>query len=430
MNSQFNLLTSARFLPLLITMFLGAFNDNLLKTVLVVLIAYGLWDIGGWDSGVLVAVASGLFILPFVLFCPFAGNLSDKFDKSSMIQWIKLAEICLALLAVIALFSGDLYFAFVVLLGLGAQSAFFSPVKFSILPQHLKTEELVAGNALMSTGTYLAILAGTIMGAVLAPIEGGKMIVSGIILAAAVTGYISSRFIPEALPPQPDLKLTFNIFKKAADVISHALQQRAGVLLAIVGVAWFYFVASTFHAQFPNFVKTTLGADNIVLTVFMVVFSVGIVIGGLLNHRFLKARPDGIFVPMACVFMAVFGIDIYFAAKAFPAPEDGTLLSLSAFVQNFHGVRLLVDTFLQAVACGFYVIPLRAIVQARAEEKVRSRVISSSNMMDALFILMAAVISTALLVSGFLIEELYLIVSILTLLVAMSLFRMPSLRSS
>ncbi len=429
MANQFVLLRSRRFLPLFLVQFLGAFNDYLLKTALMVLIAYGLWDIDGWDPAVLIAVASALFILPFILVTPLAGNMSDKFDKAVMIGWIKFVEVVIALFAIVVLFIGDLYLAFIVLLALGAQSAFFSPSKFAILPQHLNEDELVAGNGLVSSGTYIAILLGTIIGTLLAPLEGGKIMVSGVLFVAAIMGYVASRFVPTAKPPQPDLNLSFDILGQAIGVVRDALRQRASVMVAILGTSYFYFVASTFHAQFPNFAKTTLGADNIVLAMFMLMFSVGIVVGGLLNHRFLKARPDGVFVPVACLFMGLFGVDIYFAAKAYPVPLDGSLHDLPTFLSSVHGVRLLVDTFLQAVACGFYVVPLRAIVQHRAEEQFRSRVISSSNMMDAVFVLIAAVFSIGLLSFGISVVALYLIVSVLTVLVAGILFKMPSLRN-
>lgn len=428
-KSQFSLLKTRRFLPLFIVQFLGAFNDNLLKTILVVLIAYGLWDVYGWDAGVLVAVAAGLFVLPFILFCPLAGVMADKFDKADMIRVIKIVEIVIAVLAVAALFSGDLYFAFAVLLLLGAQSAFFSPCKFSILPQHLEEDELVGGNALVSTGTYLAILAGTIVGAIVALMDGGKMIASGIILVMAIVGYLAALRIPTAPAPSPDMRLNYNIFARGVEVFRFALVQKGGVLISILGVSYFYFVAATFHAQFPNFVGQTLGADNIVLSVFMVVFSVGVAIGGLLNHRILKARAHGGLVPVACFFMALFGVDIYFAARAYPSGSPDDLHSLSMFVSNIHGVRLLVATFLQAIACGLFVIPLRAIVQARAEQGARARVISSSNMMDALFILLASILAAILLGRGMMIEELYLTVSVLTFGVGGALLFTKSLRA-
>ena len=430
MASQFALMKTRRFLPLFIVQFLGAFNDNLLKTVLIVLIAYGIWDVGGIDPGVMVAVATGLFIVPFIIIAPLAGVMCDKYDKAVMIKWIKLAEIFIAIAAVAALFSENLYFAFAVLLLLGAQSAFFSPCKFSILPDHLEREELIGGNALVSTGTYLAILLGTIIGAALALLDLGLVIVAAIILSMAAVGYLAALRIPSAPSSEPDIALSINVFAKAVNAVRFAFQQKSGVLVSIVGVAYFYFVAATFHAQFPNFTKQSLGADNIVLIVFMTAFSFGVAVGGLLNHKLLDAKTHGGLVPLACVFMALFGIDIYFAAKAYEMPTDGSLHGLGEFVSHFNGARLLIDTFLQAVACGFFVIPLRAIVQDRSVRDTRARVISSSSMMDALFILLSAIVSTIILANGVSIEGLYLIVSIMTLLFGLFLFFVPSLRAS
>ncbi len=233
-----------------------------------------------------------------------------------------------------------------------------------------------------------------------------------------------------ALPPAPDLQISYNIVVKAFGVLREAFKQPPGVLVGIMGVGYFYFLAATFHAQFPNFTKQTLGADNIVLSMFMVSFSEGVAVGGLLNNRVLKAKMHGTFVPLSCLFMAVFGIDIYFAAKAYPAATDGTLHDFWVFISHAQGVRLLCDTFLQAVACGFFVIPLRAIVQHRVQEQVRSRVISSSNLMDAVFILLSSVVASFLLSLEFSIEGLYLIVSIFTIFVGFWLFRVPSLRAN
>ena len=430
-SKPIGLIRSRRFLPLFTVQFLGAFNDNFLKTVFVVLIAYGLWDIGGWSPAVLVAVAAGVFILPFVMFCPLAGNLSDKYDKALLIRRIKFAEIIIAALGVWALFSGSIIFALFVLLLLGAQSAFFTPNKFSILPQHLRADELIIGNAWVSMGAYLAILAGTILGAVLAPMEGGKVFVALGVMGIALIGYVASRFIPDAPPPAPHLKISYNIFAKAVGVTGHALAQKPAVVISILGTAWFYFVAATIHSQFPNFTKASLGADTSVLVVFMTIFSVGIALGGFLNHRLLRAKIHGRFVPIACMCMAVFGVDLFFAARAYPTPVDGeALLDFAGFISNVHGVRLFADTFLLAVACGFFVVPLRAIVQHRAQEDVRSRVISGSNMMEALFILMSSVFAMIVLGAGVSIEGLYLCVSVMTLIVGLALFRSQSIRGA
>jgi MFS family permease len=430
MASQFALLKTERLLPLFIVQFLGAYNDNLLKTIVSVMIAYGLWEIYGWQPGVLVSIAAAIFILPFILFTPLAGVMSDKYDKANMIKRIKAAEIGIAIAAAIALFIGNIYFALAVLAALGIQSAFFSPCKFAILPDHLRNEELIAGNGLVSTGTYLAILAGTIIGTLLAPLETGKYIAAALIVSMAIIGYIAALRVPPAPAKEPEAKLSINIFGKAISAVRLALQQKSGVLISILGVAYFYFIAATFHAQFPNFTKQTLNADNIVLTGFMVCFSLGIALGGLLNHVILRGKTHGALVPIACIAMAAFGIDIYFAAKAYPTTSGEALTSLSTFLSNPHGIRLFVDTFLQALAAGFFVIPMRAIVQDRSQSKVRARVVSSSNMMDAIFILLSAVTSGVLLGKGLAIEELYLTVSILTLIVGLFLFLVPSLRAN
>lgn len=428
MDSQFALLRSRRFLPLFIVQFLGAFNDNLFKSIVIVFIAYGIWDIHGWDAGVLVAFASGLFIIPFVIFCPFAGVLTDRYDIASIIRYTKLAEVFVALLAAVALYSADIYVACIALLALAVQSAFFTPCKFAILPKQLKAEALIGANALVSMGTYLAIVSGTIMGSLLGLLQYGFMVAAVVILLLAVIGFWASLYIPKDSYSKKSI-VSFSVLKRSYLAIVYAAQQKAGVFISILGVAYFYFVAATFHAQFPNFTKQTLGADNIVLTMFMVMFSFGIIIGGLCNHVFLKGRIHGALVPIACVFMGVFGIDIYFAAMAYPKPDGDMLYGLGEFVSKIHGIRLLLDTFLQAVACGFYVIPLRAIVQHRTKENVRGHVISGSNMMEAIFILLSAVLSAVLLGSIKLnIEQLYLTVSVITLLFAGYLYTVQSLK--
>ncbi len=394
------------------------------------LIAFGIWDTRGWDSAVLVAISAGLFILPFALFTPLAGNLSDKIDKSLIIRTIKALEIPIILAAIIVLFWGHIYMALLILFLLGAQSAFFSPCKFAILPQHLKSTELIAGNAFVTAGTYIAILLGSILGALIALQDYGLILTALLALAAALSGYAAARLIPAAPPPAPELQISWNILNRIKGVTKDALTQKTEVRIAILAVSFFYFLAATFHAQFPNFTRQELGADNTVVTAFMIAFSFGVAIGGFLNHKLLSARTDGRWTPIACVMMGAFGVDIYVTGMAYPAPTDGTLNDLSAFISNAQGIRLLFDTFMQALACGFYVVPLRAIVQARSEKKNRARVISGSNMLDALFILASSALSTTLLANGFTILELFLTVSIMALCAGFILLRSKSIRSS
>ena len=204
-SNQFALLNDKRFLPLFVTQFLGAFHDNLFKNALVVLLLYGVGTSYVENQELLVTLAAGLFILPFVLFSALGGQLADKFPKHRVIRIIKLAEIAIALLGAAAILSGSIVLSFMVLFALGTQSAFFGPSKYSILPQHLEDDELIGGNALLNTGTFLAILLGTIAGTVLITLGAGKLLVCGLLVLCALSGYLASRFIPEALPKAADL---------------------------------------------------------------------------------------------------------------------------------------------------------------------------------------------------------------------------------
>lgn len=246
MQNQFSLFRERRFWPLFVVQFGGAFNDNLMKTAIVVLIAYGLWDVSPLTPGALVALAAGLFILPFVLFCPLAGDLTDKYSKNSIIRAVKIAEIAIVLLAIPAFYFQSVVMAFVVLLALGTHSAFFSPAKFAILPQHLDENELIAGNGLVSTGTYVAILGGTLIGALLALAPMGLSIICGLLILFALLGFGASFLIPPAPPLHPDLPIVYNPLRGIAKMLKHARSQQAGVLTAILGVSWFYFVAGGF----------------------------------------------------------------------------------------------------------------------------------------------------------------------------------------
>lgn len=430
MNSQFALLRASRFSPLFILQFLGAFNDNLAKTAFAVLIAYGLWDVRGFDPAVLVSAAAGIFIIPFILCCPFAGRLADRYDKASIIRWTKLAEIVIALCGAFVFLTESFYLAFFVLFALGVQSAFFSPCKFSILPQHLKPDELIGGNALISMGTYIAILAGTIGGSFLAPLDSGEMIVSAVLIICALSGYMAARFVPDAPPPAN--RASLSIVSSFSSFISMGrifFAQKSVTIIAVLGIAWFYFFAATLHAQFPNFTKQILGADHIVLIVFMTLFAIGVAIGGLLNNKVLKSKVDARLVPLAAFCMAGFATDVYFASQSFTLLPGGGLYDVQAFVAQPGAMRILVDLFLLSVACGFYVVPLRAIVQLCVSEDERGRVMSASNVMDAVFILGSAVLGMVLLGYGFDVVELYLAVSVMTFFVAAFLFIAGPLRA-
>ncbi len=417
-NSQFALLKDRRFLPLFATQFLGAFHDNLFKNALVVLLLYGLGTNAAENPELLVTLAAGLFILPFVLFSALGGQLADKFPKHKVIRIIKLAEIGIAVLGAVALLSGSVHFSFLALFALGTQSAFFGPSKYSILPQHLETDELIGGNALLNTGTFLAILFGTIAGTVLITLGVGKLLVCGLLVLCAVCGYLASRFIPEALPKAPDLKLNFNPLTEIFDIMGYTFRQSRGVVQSILGVAWFYFLGGMFMAQMPNYTEGTLGANEHVLAFFLVVFSVGIAIGGLLNNRLLRGRVEAVYVPLAALGITIFSIDLYFAGGGVQG-TSGALLGLEEFLGTLVHWRIVLDISMIALCGGLFVVPLNAIIQHDTTDDTRARVLAGSAIMDALFIVASSVLSAVLILRGWEIRELFLAFAIMNAFVAL-----------
>ncbi|HEY8189927.1 MAG TPA: MFS transporter, partial [Micavibrio sp.] len=393
-NNQFLLLKNRRFSPLFMTQFLGAFHDNLFKNALVALLLFGAQVHAGPDAKIMTTLAAGLFILPFILFSALGGELADKFPKHKVIRAIKLFEIGIAALGTASLISGSLPLSFLTLFALGTHSSLFGPSKYSILPQQLEKDELIGGNALLNTGTFLAILTGTIVGTTLINLEFGPVIVGGLLLLCAVAGYLSSRLIPSTTATSADLKLNFNILKETGSILRYAADRPRGILRAMLGIAWFYFMGGMFMAQLPNFVRETLGADERILTVLLVIFSIGIALGGLLNNRLLRGRIEAVYVPLAILGITIFSLDLYFAGAA----------GLSA--------RIFVDIAIIAVCGGLFVVPLNAIVQDATPEDHRARVMAGSAVMNALFVAGSSALSAILIGMGVEIRDLFLIFAI------------------
>jgi acyl-[acyl-carrier-protein]-phospholipid O-acyltransferase/long-chain-fatty-acid--[acyl-carrier-protein] ligase len=414
MDNQFHLLKHRRFLPLFVTQFLGAFNDNLYKTALSVLVAYAVWDIGGWRPEIVVSLAAALFILPFMLFAPLAGQIADKYARNRVMQIIKATEVVIVCVAMLGVWFHSVPLLLVVLFAFGAHSAFFSPCKFSVLPQHLKDGELIAGNALVNTGTYLAILFGSILGGLLALAGTGIIIVCVLLFLVAIAGLVFSFYIPAAPPPSPDLVISFNLPLEARRIFSFARNQHNGVFTAMIGTSWFFFVGAMVLAQLPNYTKQVLGVDNVVLAFFMAVFSCGIALGGLVNDALLKSKVEATYVPFAALVLTLFACDLYFASGIYHSvsPLLGDyLVTLPSFLSHTSGWRIVIDLFMISVAGGLYVVPLKAIVQERALPEMRARIIAAGCFLDAVFILGASIIAIFMLGVGFAIEHLFLLLA-------------------
>lgn len=413
-----SLMSSRRFLPLFVTQFFGALNDNLFKNALVILVTYRIAAHDSVYAAQLVNLAFGLFTLPTLAFSYLAGQLADKFDRAHVARWVKLVELALVLIGSLGLYLNDLPILMLTLFGFGMHSAFFGPVKYAILPQHLKEGELIAGNGYIDAGTFLAILGGTILGGVLILVEGGNLAVSALLFIFALLGYGASRHIPVAPAPVPDMKLKLNPFRETVAMIRHSSQRR-DEFLCILGISWFWFIGALFLAQFSPLAKDVLRADEHVVTLFLVAFSVGIAAGSLICTRLIKGLVRATPVPLAALGMTFFALDLSFVTRQAAPRADGALHSVTSFLQQSFGQHILLDMFFLALCGGIYIVPLYALLQVRADHEHGARAIASNNLMNALFMIAAAVLAMLLIHQGVTIPQLFLVAAILSAGVAL-----------
>lgn len=411
-HSQFHLLRSRRFLPLFATQFLGAFNDNAYRYALVILVTFNAVYASQIDSRVVVTASAGIFILPFFLFSAIAGQMADRFEKSRLIFFVKLFEIVVMGSAAVAFFVSNVWLLLAILFLMGTQSAFFGPLKYGILPDHLAEEELVGGNALIETGTFLAILLGTVFGGLLITGEGGLVLVSVALVTIAAVGAGASLFIPRAGPAAPELRLNPNIFSETWSILRHAAGNTS-VFRSIVGISWFWSVGAVFLAQFPSLGKDLLGADEGVVNLFLLAFSAGIGIGSLQCNRWLKGEVSARYVPLGAVGMAVFGIVLYYLARDIaPATPATAPIGVAEFLRSSSNLMILGTLVMIAVCGGLFIVPLYAIMQARSAEEHRARNIAANNIMNAAFMVVAAGVSAAMLSARFSVVDVFLALSI------------------
>ncbi|WP_158612323.1 MFS transporter [Fretibacterium sp. OH1220_COT-178] len=390
---QFALLKTRRFLPLFLTQFLGAFNDNFFKSALVMLITFRLADDAGLDPRILVNVAAGVFILPFFLFSAPASDLADRYDRSYLMRLVKLAEIAIMGAAAAGFQMQNLWVLLVVLFLMGAQSTFFSPAKFSILPQHLEEDELIAGNGLIQTGTYLAILTGTIFGGLLILAPGGLHWVGAGVVAIAAAGWWASPLVADVYPYRD-------------------------VFWAVIGISWFWLVGATFLAQFPTYAKLILGANEHVATLFLAIFSMGIGLGSMACNALLKGEVSVRYVPAAAVGMSVASTLLWLASRRPPLPPDFPVIGIGTFLLSPANLAILACLFAISFCGGLYIVPLYAAIQNLTSEDRMAGVIACTNVTDSFFMVLSAVGSSLLLAAGLQIPQIFLVMAALTVLAA------------
>ena len=418
-GNEFTLLRERRFLPFFITQFLGAFNDNVFKNALIILIAFQAADPA--RANTLVNLSAGLFVLPFFLFSATAGQLADKYEKSHLMRWIKLLEIAIMLGAAAGFILGNMPLLIGLLFLMGGQSTLFGPVKYSILPQHLRPDELVGGNGWVEMGTFLAILIGTLLGGVLIALpDSGPWLVAGTVVLLAVLGFLSSLFIPRAAPDAPDLRINWNPVTETWRNINITRRNRT-VFLSVLGISWFWFLGATYLAQLPNYSKLTLGGDEHVVTLLLTTFALGIGIGSMLCERLSGRRVELGLVPFGSIGLTLFGVDLFFAVS--PVAEGAPLVGAMEFLRSAPNWRALIDILLMGMFGGFYIVPLYALVQQRSEPSFRSRVIAGNNIINALFMVLSAALAIFFLDAvGLSIPQFLLLTAIFNAAVAVYIF--------
>lgn len=404
-----------RFQPLFTTQFLGAFNDNLLKNALVMMLTYQALPVSGRTAGLLITMAGSILVVPSLLFSSLAGELADKLDKAFLVRLIKLAEIAIMGLAATGFFLHSIPLLFAALLGMGVHSTFFGPLKMALLPQHLQPGELLAGNAYIEAGTFLAILLGTLAGGQLVMLPGGRFITIAALLAIALTGYLASRRIPAAPSLAPGLKVHANILRESINLIRDACANRT-IALCILGISWFWLAGTVIVSEIAPFIKTVLHAGPAIVTLLLALFSVGIATGALACNALLRGQVHVTYVPLAVLGLSLFGFDLASAHLSVPA---GTLLGLGAFLHHAAAWRVMADIFGLAASGGMYIVPLYALLQQESAAEHRARIIAACNLVNALFMVGASALAAAALWLGVSIPQIFALTAAANLVVAL-----------
>jgi 1-acyl-sn-glycerol-3-phosphate acyltransferase len=414
-----SLLRSPRFAPFFWTQLLGALNDNVFKNALVILFAFGTARTA-IDPDTLVNLAGGVFILPFFLFSATAGDLATKYEKSRLVRAVKLLEIAIMALGAVGFALRSVTVLLAALFLMGLHSTLFGPVKYSILPQILPEARLMAGNALVESGTFVAILVGTIAGGVLVAVPGwGPALASVAVVGLAVAGWAVSRGVPPVPPEEPALRIRWNPVRETIRIIGYARENRT-VFLSILGISWFWFFGALALAQFPALGREVLGGDEHVVTLLLTVFSVGVGVGCFLCERLSGDKIEIGLVPFGSIGLTIFALDLWLAAGAAAAPA-GTL-DVAGFLGSLAHWRLAADLVLLGVFGGFFIVPLLALVQHRSVPSHRSRIIAANNVVNALFMVGAALLGVGLHAAGFTVPQLFLFAAIANAAVAVYIY--------
>lgn len=421
MQDSAHLLRTRRFLPIFVTQFLGAFNDNLFRTSMVLLVIYGIYRDAAQEA-TFSAVAGGLFILPFFLLSALAGQLADAGDKARIVRIVKTAEILIMIAGAGGLLLHNVPLLLLALCAMGVHSTFFGPIKYAILPQHLYDGEVLGGTGLVEAGTYIGILGGTLLGGVLVlklPDGGFHAEWAAIaVLAIALIGRISGHFVLPAPPEDgaPPLKMDWHIVRASNRLVSSTLHIPR-LFLAIIAISFFWAMGAVLAAQFPPLVKNALGADQTVATLFLATFSVGVAIGSVAVNRLLKGKVSARYSPVSALLMGLFVLDLFRRVKGWPGPVPD-LRDLNDFLAVPNSWMIVLDLLGVAVAGGMFVVPLYAFLTTTVPKAETARTIAANNIVNSGFMVAATLILTAAVQAGVTVADSLLIVALASLIAA------------
>jgi 1-acyl-sn-glycerol-3-phosphate acyltransferase len=417
-----SLLTTRRFLPYFATQFFGAFNDNIFKNTLLLFVAFASSDQLAISSNLFINLAAGLFILPFFLFSATAGVMADKYEKSGFIRKVKLLEIAIMCCGAIGFITQSYLLLLLLLFLMGTQSALFGPVKYALLPQQLKSDELVSGNALVEMGTFIAILLGTLVAGVIASAEQAKWIAAGAVIFFALIGYLTSRQIPYAAPSAPSLPFAWRPISQTQSTLRIAHRDPT-ILIVIMTISWFWFIGATYLTQFPNFTKLYLNGSESAVSSLLALFSIGIAVGSLLCDKLSMKRVELGIVPIASLMISLFGFLLVGHTPVLP----GNDASFIHFINNHTLWPMFFDLFMLGVSGGLFIVPLYTFLQKQAKETERAQVIAALNIYNSLLMVVSAIMAIVILsLLHWSITDLFLLLAALNLLVtAFLIYKAP-----
>ena len=416
--NQFALLRQRRFAPFFWTQFLGAGNDNLFKFAFTVMVTYQL-QVSWLPADKAGLVIGAVFILPFLLFSATSGQLTDKYDKTAVIRFVKNLEIGVMALAALGFVTHNVPVLLTCVFLMGLHSTLFGPVKFAYLPQHLSERELTGGNGMVEMGTFVAILLGNVAGGLLIALpEVGVHYVAVGCVGTALLGRMTAQAVPPTPATDPGLRINWNPVSETLRNLALA-HGNIVVFRSLLGISWMWFLGAVFLSNFPVFAKDVLHGDEHVASLLLVVFSIGIGIGSLLCEILSKRHVEIGLVPAGAIGMSVFSIDVYFASRGLPPSAALTVGQFMAVPAHW---RVMADLGAVALFAGLYSVPMYALIQLRSEPSHRARIIAANNILNALFMIVSSVLAGALLGAGFSVPQVFLFTGIANALVAGYIF--------